>query len=65
MKVYKNNSLKGTGGTSMRSQFAELLREREYEEEELEVYQEYRPHKMTKQEFVREMMRLQEEKNLY
>ena len=49
----------------MRSQFAELLREREYEEEELEIYQEYRPHKMTKQEFVREMMRLQEEKNLY
>lgn len=50
----------------MYSELAELLNDVEYgEEQEVEVYNEFRPHKMTKREFVREMMRMQEERGLY
>ena len=50
----------------MRNNLAELINEMDYDDKEkVEVYHKYRPHKMTKQEFVREMLRLQEEKHLY
>ncbi|MDO5520197.1 MAG: hypothetical protein Q4G58_06865 [bacterium] len=52
----------------MYNQLTELLNdETDYDEEhEGDFYhQEYKPHKMSKKEFVREMMRLQEERSLY
>ncbi len=50
----------------MHSELANFLSDVEYEEvDELELYEDYIPHKMTKREFVREMLRLQEEKSLY
>lgn len=50
----------------MHNELANLLSDVEYEEvDELELYEDYIPHKMTKREFVREMLRLQEEKSLY
>ncbi len=50
----------------MHNELANILGDVEYEEvDELEIYDDYIPHKMTKREFVREMLRLQEEKNLY
>lgn len=50
----------------MHNELINLLSDIEYEEvDELELYEDYIPHKMTKREFVREMLRLQEEKSLY
>lgn len=50
----------------MQGQLAELFNDTDYEEEsEINIYEDYRPHKMTKREFVREMMRLQEEREFY
>lgn len=50
----------------MHIEIANILSDVEYEEvDELELYEDYTPHKMTKREFVREMLRLQEEKNIY
>lgn len=50
----------------MRNQFAELLSENEYDEDDNEdIYSDYKPHKMTKKEFVHEMLRLQEERSMY
>ncbi len=57
---------KELGGRSMYNQLAELLSDTEYnEEEEMDLYNEYKPHKMSKKEFVREMLRLQEERSMY
>ncbi len=50
----------------MHNELTNLLSDIEYEEvDELELYDDYIPHKMTKREFIREMLRLQEEKSLY
>ncbi|MDO5294553.1 MAG: hypothetical protein Q4F05_17600 [bacterium] len=52
----------------MYNQLTELLNdEAEYgEEQEIDLYQQdYKPHKMSKKEFVREMLRLQEDRSLY
>lgn len=35
------------------------------DEDKEEFYEDYSPKKMTKKEFIREMLRLQEEKNLF
>ena len=57
---------KHLGGNYMHNELINLLSDIEYEEvDELELYEDYIPHKMTKREFVREMLRLQEEKSLY
>lgn len=50
----------------MKNDLAKILNDVEFDEtEEAEEYQEYVPKKMTKKEFVKEMLRLQEERNLY
>lgn len=50
----------------MQNDLTKLLEDASYEEaDELEMYREYTPHKMSKKEFIKEMLRLQEEKNLY
>ncbi len=50
----------------MRNELAKLLDEVEFEEpDEIELYEDYEPKKMTKKEFVREMLRLQEERSIY
>lgn len=50
----------------MKNELVKMLNDVEFEEtEEVEEYQEYVPKKMTKKEFVKEMLRLQDERNLY
>ncbi|BBF45422.1 hypothetical protein lbkm_4189 [Lachnospiraceae bacterium KM106-2] len=50
----------------MDNNLAKLFEEPNYEEiKDIETYEDYAAKKMTKKEFVKEMLRLQEERNLY
>lgn len=50
----------------MQKELAKMLSDVEYDDlKETEGYREYTPRKMSKKEFVKEMLRLQQEKELY
>lgn len=50
----------------MQDELAKILDDTSYDEtEEMDLYTDYTPRKMTKKEFVKEMLRLQAERNLF
>lgn len=50
----------------MHSEIMKLWEDTQYDEpDDMDLYRDYTPRKMTKKEFIKEMLRLQQERDLY